>query len=450
MSASRQISRRRFLGGTAALSAVRLPEWMPRLAFRKQGAPQRGDTLVCIFQRGGMDGLSAVVPYEEQRYFDLRPRIAFKQPGKGVGSVLPLTDQFGLSPGLAGLKQIWDDGRLSVVHATGSPHGSRSHFEAMGYMERGTPGQKSINTGWLGRHLNATARRDDSPFRAIGFGSAVPQSLRGPIPAASLRSISDFHLKGNEAELARFKADLESLWDGSDWLSEDTRATFEALETLEKADPAQYAPENGADYPETALGQGLKQIAQLIKADLGLEVACIDMGGWDTHASQVWTNNSDPTHGRMHNLLKQLDQAILAFYKDLGQSFDDPGVTLLTMSEFGRRVGQNTGNGTDHGEGSCMFIVSGAAVQGVHTQWPGLDEDQLARREDLAITTDYRDVLGEILLGRMGNAELPSVFPQHDMNFRGVVRHRADAPAKPTGASEIYMPYTVRAVPAAP
>lgn len=426
---------------TSALAAAALPAWMPRLAFRQAGAPARGDTLVCIFQRGGMDGLSAVIPYQERRYYDTRPRIAFKAPNPSDPKTsLRLDDRFALNPALAGFKRIWDEGRLAVVHATGAPHGSRSHFEAMGYMERGTPGETRLSTGWLGRHLAATARQTDSPFRAIGFGGAVQEALRGPVPAAALRSIADFHLRGDTAELARFKAQLEALWCGQDWLAEDTRAVFSALDLLEKADPARHQPENGAVYPQTGLGQGLKQIAQLIKADVGLEVACIDMGGWDTHINQIW-GNGDVTQGQMYNLLRQLDQAVTAFYLDIGGRWDDPGVTLLTMSEFGRRVAQNSGNGTDHGEGSCMFLVSGAAVQGVHGDWPGLEPENLALGEDLAITTDYRDILSELLVGRLLDGDLPAIFPGYQAQFHGVLRARAGAPAVRQPGAPLYLPW---------
>ena len=203
---------------------------------------------------------------------------------------LRLDDQFGLAPAWAGLKQVWDEGQLAVVHAVGAPHGIRSHFEAMGIMERGSMGADRVNTGWLARHLASTARADDSPFRAVGFGSALPMSLRGPVPAAALRSISDFHLKGNPAELARFQAELQALYCGEEWLSEDARDTLDAMDLLAAHDPLSYQPSNGAQYPDSSLRQGLKQIAQLIKADVGLEIACIDSGGWDTHVSQVWTN----------------------------------------------------------------------------------------------------------------------------------------------------------------
>jgi uncharacterized protein (DUF1501 family) len=436
-------SRRRFLGQTTmAAAAAALPSWTPRLAFRKAGVAPRGDILVCIFQRGGMDGLSAVVPYQEQRYYDTRPSIAFKGPTPGdPKAVLKLDDQFGLNPAFTGLKRIWDDGRLAIVHAVGSPDESRSHFDAMDYMERGSPGRKSLGSGWIGRHLSETAMANDSPFRAIGMGSLLQQSLRGEAPVASMQSIADFHLQGREGDLAAFRQSLEALYGGGDWFDEDARATFAALDLLERANPQQYRPENGAEYPQTGFGIGLSQIAQLIKADVGLEVACVDMGGWDTHTNQVW-NAGDTTRGQMFNLLDQFSDAITAFYTDLGQRFVDPGITLVTMSEFGRRVAQNAANGTDHGHGNCMFIVSGAAVQGVHVDWPGLDTQYLSGGEDVPVTTDYRDVLGEILVRRLGDPYIDRVFPDYAPSFRGVVTPRADA--RPAMRRQLHLPMVER------
>jgi uncharacterized protein (DUF1501 family) len=427
------ISRRSFLTQTGALAAAgaALPSWMPRLAFRSPSQAARGDVLVVVFQRGGMDGLSAVIPYQERAYFDLRKTIAFRAPTPGdAKSAIRLDDRFALNPALAGLKGAWDDGRLAVVHATGSTDPTRSHFDAMDIMERGTAGGSGVTTGWLGRHLASTARQTDSPFRAIGWGPMLQQSLRGPIPAAALQSIADFHLQGRPQALAAFREQLRALYAGGDWFDETAEATFAALDLLETANPTQYQPANGASYPDTPFGQGLKQIAQLIKADLGLEVACIDLGGWDTHVNQVWANYNDPTRGQMYNLLQQLDQGLTAFYRDLGGRFVDPGITVVTMSEFGRRVGQNAGNGTDHGHGNVMFVLSGAAVPGMHVDWPGLEPADLDDG-DLAITIDYRDVLAEIVAKRLGNSRLDEVFSGYPPRFRDVVRGPA-GPAVPT------------------
>ncbi len=423
-------SRRDFIkGSTLAGAAVALPSWTPRLAFRQHGRPARGDIIVSIFQRGGMDSLSAVVPYQERGYFDSRPRIAYREPRAGdKTAVVDLDGQFGLSPALVSLRKAWDDGVLAVVHAVGSPQPTRSHFDAMDIMERGSSGLGGAATGWLGRHLEVTARDTDSPFRAIGFGSVIQQSLRSSFPAASLQSIADFHLQGRSAELNRFRAHLEHLYWSSYGTDDSARSAFAALDLLEQADPLSYGPEHGAQYPDTMFGQGLKQIAQLIKADVGLEVACLDIGGWDTHTSQVWGNSSDPTFGQMHNLLTQLDQALGAFVADLGTRLVDPGVTIVTMSELGRRVAQNAANGTDHGRGGAMFVLGGGVVRGVHTTWPGLEPTELVDG-DLDTTTDYRDVLGEILTKRLGNPGLDRVFPGYKPSFRGVVNARADAPA---------------------
>lgn len=436
-------SRRQLFGRAGRVAAAAaLPGWMPRLAFRRAGVDPRGDILVCIFLRGGVDGLSAVVPYQERQYYELRKAIAFKAPTPGdAKSVIRLDDRFGLNPGLGGLRAAWDAGRLAVLQAVGSPDSSRSHFEAMDMMERGTPGQKSLSTGWIGRHLAETARATDSPFRAIGMGSLLQQSLRGPVPAASMQSIADFHLQGREADMAAFRRSLEALYRGGDWFDQDAQATLEALDLLERADPARHAPENGAQYPQTAFAQSLKQVAQLIKADVGLEVACVDMGGWDTHVNQVWANYNDPTRGQMFNLLSQLGDALAAFHLDMGTRWETPGITLVTMSEFGRRVAQNGANGTDHGHGNFMFVLGGGAVGGVHTDWPGLEPEDLDDG-DLAVTMDYRDVLAEIVALRLGNPRLARVFPGHNPTLPGIVRARPDAPAPQS--QRLWLPHVMR------
>lgn len=435
-------TRRAFLARDVAAAARALPSWMPRLAFRAADAPPRGDVLVCVFQRGGMDGLSAVIPYEERRYYDLRPALAIKAPRAGDAKTgRRLDDRFALNPAMTGLGRLWDDGKLAIVHAVGSPDDTRSHFDAMDYMERGTPGQRTVGTGWIGRHLEATAARNGSPFRAVGMGDMLPLSLYGPVSAAALRSIQDFHLDA-DIDLAAFQARLRALYGSGDWFDANALEAFEALAILERADPLQYKPANGAAYPATAFGQALAQIAQLIKADVGLEVACVDIGEWDTHAYQVWQGSSDPTDGQMFRLLGAFDAALAAFCADMGARMDDPGITVVTMSEFGRRVAQNGGNGTDHGHGNCMFVLGGGVVKGVHTDWPGLEAENLSGGEDLAVTIDYRDVLGEIVLKRLSNAALPSIFPGYTPALRGVVRARADAPS--AAARPAYLPWAGR------
>jgi len=428
---SMQRTRRDVIGRGAAATARALPGWLPRLAFRPAGAEPRGDVLVCVFQRGGMDGLSAVIPYQERGYYDARPALAVRAPRAGDARAgIRLDDRFALHPALGGLGRLWGEGRLAIVHATGSPDDSRSHFDAMDFMERGTPGQRNLSTGWLGRHLEATAARNGSPFRAVGMTEMLPLSLYGAVPAAALRSIAEFHFEGR-LDLAAFQARLRGLYTAGDWFDQNGLDTFEALEVLERADPLRFRPENGAAYPGTMFGRALEQVAQLIKADIGLEVACVDIGEWDTHANQVWQGSDNPLEGLMGRLLSGFDAALTAFAVDMGARLDDPGVTVVTMSEFGRRVAQNAGNGTDHGHGNCLFVIGGGAVQGVHTIWPGLEPSDLSSGEDLAVTIDYRDVLAEIVAKRLANPALDAVFPGYAPTMHGVVRARADAPVAP-------------------
>lgn len=435
---SSQRTRREFIGSGAAAAAGALPGWMPRLAFRAADAAPRGDVLVCVFQRGGMDGLSAVIPYQERGYYDARPALAIRAPNPGDSkSARRLDDRFALNPAMTGLARLWDEDRLAIVHATGSPDDSRSHFDAMDYMERGTPGLRSVSTGWIGRHLEVTAARNASPFRAVGMGDMLPLSLYGPVPAAALRSIAEFHLEA-ELDMAAFQTRLRGLYSSGDWFDQNALSAFEALAILERANPEQYRPENGASYPDRAFGQAMAQVAQLIKADVGLEVACIDVGEWDTHAYQVWQGSGDATDGIMTRLLGEFDAALAAFVVDLGARMDDPGVTVVTMSEFGRRVAQNSANGTDHGHGNCMFVMGGGVVKGVHTIWPGLEPENLSGGEDLAVTIDYRDVLAEIVSKRLANPALRDVFPGYTATMQGVVRARSDLPDEPV--QRLFMP----------
>ncbi|RME45095.1 MAG: DUF1501 domain-containing protein, partial [Chloroflexi bacterium] len=311
-------SRRAFLhrAGVLSLAGLSLPYWMPRLFFAPPDSPPRGDILVCVFQRGGMDGLSAVVPYTEAGYHDRRPTIAVPD-----SAVLDLDGQFGLHPTMEPLLDVWQEKDLAIVHAAGSPDPTRSHFDAMDYMERGTPGEKQLQTGWIGRHLQTLASENESPFRAVGMGAMLQTSLRGPVPALALQSIADFHLRGREEEIAEVQATLERLYtlgDGAGTaLAQQAIQTFDAIKLLEAANPLQYEPQHGAVYPDDEFGLGLRQVAQLIRADVGLEVACVDVGGWDTHESMGTYDE-----GRMAGLLQNLAAALGAFYTDLQDEMD--------------------------------------------------------------------------------------------------------------------------------
>lgn len=419
-----ELNRREFLGaagmvGAVGISKALMPSWMPRLAFRDREAAQGGgpgDVLICIFLRGGMDGLSAVAPYGEGgAYYDARPTLAVPERGRTNGLV-DLDGRFGLHPALASLKEAYDQGDFAIVHATGSIDPSRSHFDAMHFMEAGTPGQKGVGTGWIGRHLQSAAWQNSSPFRAIGMGAMTPESLRGPISPLSLRSIGDFHFRGREGELARLQQSIAALYTidaPTDQLGGQAGLVFEALDTVERINAVSYVPAHGAAYPDDEFGMGLRQIAQLIKADVGLEVACIDLGGWDTHEGQGTLD------GEFNALLTTLGQGLTALYADLRDHMQH--ISLVTMSEFGRRVQENGSLGTDHGHGNVMFLMGGGVQGGqVFTNWPTLAPDALDDG-DLAITIDYRDVLAEVVTKRLLNPATDQIFPGHVVTPLGLV-----------------------------
>jgi len=399
-------TRRNFLR-SAGLGSLTLPAWFPRVAFAASPSPQR-DVLICIFQRGAADGLNMVVPVGDDSYYKNRPTIKIAQPSGAAGAAIDLDGFFALHPSLAPFKELWDDGVLAAVHATGSPDGTHSHFDAMDFMERGTPGSKSIPTGWIGRHLGSVdTSGNTSPFRAVGMGTLVQASLRGPVAATALQSIADFHLGGKGAvasQIATFQASLSSLYADDAWLDLQAQQTVNAINTLAAKNPGAYQPQNGAKYPDTDFGSAMMQVAQLIKADLGMEVACVDLGGWDTHASQGGAT------GQQADLLAELAGGLAAFHADLADRMSR--IIVVTMSEFGRRLLENGSGGTDHGHGNCMFVLGGGVNGGkVYADWPGLAPEQLSSPGDLAITTDYRTVLAEIVDRRLLNPKLGDVFP---------------------------------------
>jgi uncharacterized protein (DUF1501 family) len=406
--------------GAVGLSKALFPSWMPRMAFRSkssQSAP--GDVLVAIFLRGGWDALNVIVPYGEgAKYYDKRPTIAIREPNGSDSSAIDLNGFFGAHPALRPLKDVYDQGTLAVVHAVGSPNPSRSHFDAMEYIERGTPTEKTTPTGWIGRHLQSTAWKNDSPFRAVGMGTMVPTSLRGSISALALKSIADFHLGGREDQLSMIQQTLSGLYTveaPTDMLTKQAADVFSTMNLLQDMSASDYNPANGASYPDNEYGMGLKQVAQLIKADVGLEVACVDIGGWDTHESQGGAEGEFATN------LNDLARGLAAFYADLQDYMGN--VTVTAMSEFGRRATENASGGTDHGHGSCMFVMGGGVKGGVYGNWPTLAEGALDDG-DLAVTTDYRDVLSEILVGRVQNPAIDQIFPNYTPNTLSLVNKR--------------------------
>jgi uncharacterized protein (DUF1501 family) len=400
-----QMNRRFFLrnGALAVAGTTAIPGFLVRSVLAQTvTAPNR--RLVVIFQRGAADGLNIVVPYREKNYYSMRPSIAIAQ-----NQVLDLDGFFGLHPSLASFKPLYDQGHLAVVHAVGSPDMSRSHFDAQDYMESGTPGLKSTQDGWLNRALqaeDARCRCAHTPFRAVSLGADVPRTLAGSVPAIALSNLNSFNVGGRGPAPSPAASAFEAMYgDSGDRIFHPAgEETFEAVKMLRTANPGQYTPSAGADYPNSEFGNNMKQIAQLLKANLGVEAAFTDVGGWDTHQNQGSVN------GQLSNRLKDFSDSIAAFWRDLGDSAVN--VTLVTMSEFGRTARENGTGGTDHGHANAMFVLGGE-VKGskVYGRWPGLANDQLNEGRDLALTTDYREVVGELVTRTLGASNLELVFP---------------------------------------
>ena len=373
--------------------------------------------LVTIFQRGAVDGLNMLVPHGESEYYNLRPTIAVPKPGQTDGAV-NLDGYFGLHPSLQPLEAFWKSKQLAVVTAAGSPDNTRSHFDAQDYMESGTPGNKGTSDGWLNRVLQSTTAKDQSPFRAVSMTQQMPRALYGKAPSVAMANLADFSIKAG-AYTQNMTGGFEGIYqqNAKDSLGEMGKETFEAVNFLKSANPAQYKPENGATYPNTPFGRSLQQIAQLIKANVGLEVAFTDTPGlgWDTHF------NEGSGRGQLANYLRDFALAIAAFGTDLGKRMDD--VVLLTMSEFGRTAKENGTRGTDHGHANTMFVL-GNSVQGgkVYGDFKGLKNDKLYEGRDLDVTTDFRDVFAEAAYRHLGAKDLAKVFPGYSATkekFRG-------------------------------
>jgi len=405
------MERRAFVkSGALALVTMGLsPSFLRRTAFGMDlfNAP-KGKILICLFQRGAADALNIVVPHGEKAYYGMRPSIAIPQPTRNaVGGAIDLDGFFGLHPALAPLKPLYDQKLLAPIHAVGSPSTTRSHFDAQDYMETGTPDNKGTSDGWLNRYLAVKGTCDEcnlakTPFRAVALTPQTPRILEGPSPTVAMNSLDEFSVRATGSSAER----LEALYrtGSADLIHATGTETFDAVKMLRSANPQKYQPRNGAQYPRSQFGQRLLQIAQLIKANVGLEIAFADVGGWDTHVNQ------GSSTGQLAQRLDDFSRSIAALVTDLGDRMDD--VVIMTMSEFGRMARENGNRGTDHGHAGALFVIGGNVKGGkVHGKWPGLEPEQLYEGRDLALTTDFRAVFAEVVGKHLGAHSLDRIFP---------------------------------------
>ena len=399
------MNRRVFLknGSMALLTLGFAPAFISRTV---QAARARQKVLVALFQRGAVDGLNMVVPFGDKGYYAARPSIAIPAPSSKLEDcALDLDGFFGLHPRMAPLEPYFKQGSLAIIHASGSHDETRSHFDAQDYMESGTPGVKSTRDGWLNRYLHDKEHESASPFRAVALAPQLPRSLQGSAPALAINAISQFGIRaGRNSDMIAATFESEYAGAADALLHPAGKEAFNAVKMLKNTNPDSYSPANNADYPRSGFGEAMRQIAQLIKADLGLEVAFTELGNWDHHV------NEGSTTGQIATRLDDFTKGIAAFAQDMGDGMAD--VVLVTMSEFGRAVQENGNRGTDHGHGNAMLILGGPIKGGkVYGKWPGLEKEQRWQGRDLAITTDFRDVFAEVVTGHLGARDISRIFP---------------------------------------
>src|SRR3982074_2009499 len=398
------ITRRIFLRNSAlaVVGTTAIPGFLTRAAFGAVEPGARNKRLVLVFRRGGGEGLNIVSPHGEPQYYAMRPSINI--PRKAV---LDLDGFFGLHPALASFQPLWQQCHLAIVHAAGSPDATRSHFDAQDFMESGTPGVKITDDGWLNRSLHAMPPSSPkSAFRAIALGPSLPRILSGAEPACAMNNINVFSIGGRNAKGSPAATAFEAMYDHSvDSVLHGTgEETFDAVKMLKAADPSKYTALPGANYPRGRFGDILRQLAQLIKANLGVQVAFADIGGWDHHV------NEGSTEGQIANVLSEFSQSITAFWTDLGDLGED--TVVVTMSEFGRTARENGNRGTDHGHANVMFVLGGPGKGGrVYGRSPRPAQPQVYEGRALAVTTDFRLVLSEVVSRYLGNKDLKTVFP---------------------------------------
>jgi len=406
------ITRRAFVkhGAMAVVGTAAIPSFLTRAAWGA-ATSTANKRLVVVFQRGAADGLNIVIPHAEPAYYAMRPSINIPRQ-----QVLDLNGFFGLHPSLAPFKPLWDQGHLAIVHAAGSPDSSRSHFDAQDYMESGTPGVKVTSDGWLNRTLQSEGAAG-TPFRGVAVGASLPRILSGKAVALAVSNVNGFAVAGGNSPAspgntfeAMYAQSVDSLLQGAG------RQTFDAVKMLKSANPQRYTPAPGANYPPGHFGNAMRQTAQLIKANLGVQIAFTDVGGWDHHV------NEGAVEGQLANVLRDFAQSIAAFWTDLGPLGED--TIIVTMSEFGRTARENGDRGTDHGHANVMFVLGGPVRGGrVYGAWPGLEPEQLNEGRDLALTTDFRRVLGEAVARHLGNPQLNTVFPGFDNSPQQFLRY---------------------------
>jgi uncharacterized protein (DUF1501 family) len=401
------LTRRVLLRGSAVAiaGAGALPGWLARATQSVDPPGARKKILVAIFQRGAADGLNIVVPFAEKNYYAMRPSIAIaapgstnvQNPGPFGGAAIDLDGRFGLNPALESLKPLWNRKQLAIVEATGSPDPSRSHFDAQDYMESGTPG-KSTSDGWMNRALPEPTP-ETSPLRAIAMGSQLPRTLRGDRAAIAVNNNQTFQL-GNQDTASILESMYSATHDPR--LGHPGKDAFAAMKMIRTVNQQQYTPAQGAQYQQGGeLGRNLQQVARLIKGDVGVEAAFAEVDGWDHHGNEA---------NQLSNMLRQFGTALSAFCTDMGDRMED--IVLVTMSEFGRTAEENGNGGTDHGHGSVMMVLGGSVAGGkIYGNWPGLEKEQLNEGRDLAVTTDFRAVLSELVTGQLAQKDLTHVFP---------------------------------------
>ena len=414
-----RLTRRFFLksSGIALVGLGAVPSFLARAAAATGAS---GKKLVVIFQRGAADGLNMVVPHAEQSYYSLRPSIAVPRPRKSdQAAALDLDGFFSFHPSLAPFKALYDQDLLAVVQAAGSPDSTRSHFDAQDFMESGTPGRKSTPDGWLNRYMQAREVERATSFRGVSMTAQLPRILQGTASALAIPNLSRFGIEAGRYTRT-VTGGLEALYGSSTdpLLSPTGKETFEAMRLLESVNPGRYRPANGVRYPGGRFGQTMRQAAQMLKSDLGVEILFAEVGGWDHHV------NEGGSQGQLANRLRQFSQGIAALVRDLGDQMED--VVIVTLSEFGRTAFENGNRGTDHGHANAMFILGGPVRGGrIYGDWPGLEREQLYEGRDLALTTDFRDVLAEVLMHHLGARSMATIFPHFEANperFRRFLR----------------------------